>query len=102
AFPEVIVMADIALDPFTDHGHDGVVDSDGIILNDQTVGILQEMALRACDAGCDIVSPSDMMDGRIGQIRKALDKGGFQDVGILAYSSKFASCFFGPFREALN
>ncbi len=100
--PEVLVMADIALDPFTDHGHDGIVDDAGSILNDPTIVILAEMALRAAEAGCDIVSPSDMMDGRIGFIRKALDSNGFHQVSILSYAVKQASSFYGPFRDALD
>ena len=100
--PEVLIMADIALDPFTDHGHDGVLDAKGTILNDSTIQILSEMALRAAEAGCDIVSPSDMMDGRIGYIRKALDRAGFHSTSILSYAVKHASSFYGPFREALN
>lgn len=101
AFPELLVTADIALDPFTDHGHDGVFINNKI-LNDPTVEILCEMALRAAEAGCDIVSPSDMMDGRIGYIRKALDKAGFHDTGILSYAVKQASALYGPFRDALD
>lgn len=101
-FPDVLVMADIALDPFTDHGHDGITDERGVIVNDATVKILSEMALRAAEAGCDVVSPSDMMDGRIGYIRKTLDQEGFQHTSILSYAVKHASSFYGPFREALN
>jgi porphobilinogen synthase len=101
-FPELVLMADIALDPFTDHGHDGLVDGDGNVLNDPSVYVLQEMSLRAAEAGCDIVAPSDMMDGRIGLIRKVLDEQGFESVGILAYAAKYASSFYGPFRDALG
>ena len=95
------VMVDVALDPFTTHGHDGVMEGDEI-LNDETVEILAEQALTQARAGCDIVAPSDMMDGRIGAIRKALDENGFHDVSIMAYSSKYASGFYGPFRDALG
>ncbi|MDB6081478.1 MAG: porphobilinogen synthase [Chlamydiia bacterium] len=100
-YPELLVMADIALDPFTDHGHDGIVINHRVA-NDPTIEALSEMALRAAEAGCDVVSPSDMMDGRIGYIRKALDKAGFHDVGILSYAAKYASAFYGPFRDALD
>jgi porphobilinogen synthase len=102
ALPELLVMSDIALDPYTSHGHDGVVGEDGNILNDPTLEILAQMALRAAEAGCDVVSPSDMMDGRIGYLRKALDQHGFQQVGILSYAVKQASSFYGPFRQALD
>lgn len=99
--PEMVVMADIALDPFTDHGHDGVV-CDGKIVNDTTVEQLIEMSLRAAEAGVDVVSPSDMMDGRVGAIRQALDQAGFQHVSILSYAAKYASAFYGPFRDVLD
>ncbi len=102
AFPEVCVMADIALDPFTDHGHDGLVDENGYVVNDPTILVLQEMSLRAAEAGIDIVAPSDMMDGRVGAIRQALDTAGFQHVGILSYAAKYASGLYGPFRHALD
>ncbi len=102
AFPEVCVMVDIALDPFTSHGHDGIVTSDGKIDNDATLAALSEMSLRAAEAGADIVAPSDMMDGRIGKIRKTLDSQGFTEIGILAYTAKYASSFYGPFRDALE
>jgi len=101
-FPELCVMADIALDPFTDHGHDGLVGSNGEVLNDATLKVLGEMSLLAAQAGVDIVAPSDMMDGRVGYIRAILDKEGFSEVGILAYAAKYASAFYGPFREALG
>lgn len=100
--PEMCVMVDIALDPFTDHGHDGLVDDLGRVLNDATIEVLCTMSVGAAAAGADIVAPSDMMDGRIGFIRKALDKAGHTDVGILAYAAKYASAFYGPFRDALN
>ncbi len=95
------VMVDVALDPYTTHGHDGILD-DEEILNDETVEILCRQALVQAEAGCDIISPSDMMDGRIGAIRKALDSAGFRNVRIMAYASKYASGFYGPFRDALG
>lgn len=101
-FPELCVMADIALDPFTDHGHDGLIDETGYVLNDATVYSLSEMALRCAEAGCDIVSPSDMMDGRIAYMRKSLDEAGFINVGILSYAAKYATSLYGPFRHALD
>ena len=100
--PETIVITDVALDPFTTHGHDGVLDADGVILNDETVEILVKMSVSQAQAGCDMVAPSDMMDGRIGAIRRGLDAHGFTDVGILAYSAKYASAYYGPFRDALG
>ena len=100
-FPELLIMADIALDPFTDHGHDGIVVNHQI-LNDPTVEVLAEMSLRAAEAGTDVVSPSDMMDGRVGYIRKKLDQAGFHDTAILSYAAKYASAFYGPFRDALD
>lgn len=102
AVPEIIVITDVALDPFTTHGHDGLVDENGIILNDPTVEVLVKMALSQAAAGADFVAPSDMMDGRIGEIRKALDAEGYINVGILAYSAKYASAYYGPFRDALD
>ena len=99
--PELCVQTDIALDPYSIHGHDGLV-IEGDIVNDQTVEVLCQMALTHAEAGADLVSPSDMMDGRVGAIRESLDTGGFENVGILAYSAKYASCFYGPFRGALN
>ena len=100
--PGMMVITDVALDPFTTHGHDGVIDEQGVILNDETVAILVKMAVSQAAAGCDIVAPSDMMDGRIGAIRQGLDASGFTDVGILAYSAKYASAYYGPFRDALD
>lgn len=100
--PDMCVMVDIALDPFTDHGHDGLVNDRGEIDNDRTLPVLAQMSLLAAEAGADIVAPSDMMDGRVGVIRSVLDKEGWNQVGILAYSAKYASAFYGPFREALN
>lgn len=102
AVPDICVMVDIALDPFTNHGHDGLVDPEGTILNDYTLIQLAQMALLAAEAGADIVAPSDMMDGRVGYLRKALDESGFKDVGILAYAAKYASALYGPFRDAVN
>lgn len=101
-FPQLCVMADIALDPFTDHGHDGLVNRQGEVLNDATLKVLGQMATLTAQAGVDIVAPSDMMDGRVGYIRSVLDKSGFSDVGILAYAAKYASAFYGPFRDALH
>lgn len=100
--PETIVITDVALDPFTTHGHDGIIDDRGTILNDETVEILVKMSISQAEAGCDLVAPSDMMDGRIGAIRQGLDAHGFTDVGILAYSAKYASAYYGPFRDALD
>lgn len=100
-FPEVTLISDVALDPYSSDGHDGVV-KDGKILNDVTVEILAKMSVVHAEAGADIVSPSDMMDGRVGSIRDALDESGFEDVGILSYTAKYASSFYGPFREALD
>jgi porphobilinogen synthase len=99
--PDLCIMTDVALDPFTPFGHDGLV-KDGIILNDETVEVLCKMAVSHANAGADFVSPSDMMDGRIGAIRESLDDGGFSDVGILSYAAKYASSFYGPFRDALH
>jgi porphobilinogen synthase len=100
--PEMCLMTDIALDPYTDHGHDGLVGENGIILNDATVEALAQMSLLAAEAGADVVSPSDMMDGRVGYIRKTLDAHGFDNVNILSYAVKFVSSLYGPFREALQ
>lgn len=100
--PEMCVMADVALDPFTDHGHDGLVDASGQILNDETLQALLNMSLLLADAGADIIAPSDMMDGRVRYLREGLDSQSFSDVGILAYAAKYASSFYGPFRDALN
>ncbi len=100
--PETIVITDVALDPFTTHGHDGIIDERGVILNDETVDILVKMSVSQAEAGSDMVAPSDMMDGRIGAIRQGLDAHGFTDVAILAYSAKYASAYYGPFRDALD
>ncbi len=102
ALPGLCIMADVALDPFTSHGHDGLIDEAGTILNDETIACLIEMSLMQARAGIDFVAPSDMMDGRVGAIRKALDEEGFEHVGILAYSAKYASALYGPFRDALQ
>ncbi|NJM87340.1 MAG: porphobilinogen synthase [Hydrococcus sp. RU_2_2] len=99
--PNLVVITDVALDPFSFYGHDGIVE-DGKILNDETVAVLVKMALSHAEAGADFVAPSDMMDGRIGAIRKALDAEGYINVGILAYSAKYASGYYGPFRDALD
>jgi porphobilinogen synthase len=99
--PEITVITDVAMDPYSSDGHDGVV-RDGRILNDETLPILASMALAQARAGADMVAPSDMMDGRVGYLRRALDAEGFTEVGILAYTAKYASSFYGPFREALD
>jgi porphobilinogen synthase len=99
--PEVGILCDVALDPYTSHGHDGLL-RDGVILNDETVAVLVEQALVQAQAGCDIIAPSDMMDGRVGAIREALDAKGFIDVQIMAYTAKYASAFYGPFRDAVG
>jgi porphobilinogen synthase len=101
AVPELGIITDVALDPFTSHGHDGIL-RDGIIYNDETVEILARAAVGQADAGSDIIAPSDMMDGRIGAIRQALDAAGHQDVAIMSYAIKFASAFYGPYREAVG
>ncbi|MBS1565212.1 MAG: porphobilinogen synthase [Bacteroidetes bacterium] len=101
AVPEMLVMTDVALDPYSSYGHDGIVEN-GEIVNDPTVEALVKMSISHAKAGADIVAPSDMMDGRIGAIREGLEKGGFTKTGIMAYSAKYASCFYGPFRDALD
>jgi porphobilinogen synthase len=101
-FPELGVITDAALDPYTTHGQDGVLDRGGYVLNDETVAILQKQARVCAEAGVDIVAPSDMMDGRVGAIRSALDEGGFIHTKIMAYSAKYASGFYGPFRDAVG
>jgi len=101
-FPELGIMTDVALDPYTSHGQDGVIDGDGYIVNDLTLDILVKQALCQAQAGVDIVAPSDMMDGRIGRIRGALEKAGHIHTKILAYSAKYASGFYGPFRDAVG
>jgi len=99
--PEVGVLCDVALDPYTSHGHDGLL-SGGTIVNDETVAVLVQQALVEAEAGCDIIAPSDMMDGRVGAIRAALDRAGLTDVSIMAYAAKYASAFYGPFRDAVG
>ncbi|MEO6962092.1 MAG: porphobilinogen synthase [Puia sp.] len=101
AVPDMLIMTDVALDPYSSYGHDGIV-KDGQILNDETVEALVNMSLSHAEAGADFVAPSDMMDGRIGAIRTAFEKNGFTKTGIMAYSAKYASCFYGPFRDALD
>jgi porphobilinogen synthase len=101
-FPELAIMTDVALDPYTSHGQDGLLNSSGYILNDETVEILVAQALNQAQAGVDLVAPSDMMDGRIGAIRQALEKNRFSMTRIMAYSAKFASAFYGPFRDAVG
>ena len=102
AVPEVGVLTDVALDPYTSHGHDGLVDVAGNVINDDTVKILADQALVQAEAGADIVAPSDMMDGRVAAIRSALEEAGHQNVAIMAYAAKYASAFYGPFREAVG
>jgi len=99
--PDLGILCDVALDPYTSHGHDGLL-RDGVILNDETVEVLVQQALVEAEAGCDIIAPSDMMDGRVGAIRTALDAAGRTDVQIMAYSAKYASAFYGPFRDAVG
>jgi porphobilinogen synthase len=100
-FPELMLMSDVALDPYSSDGHDGYVE-DGKILNEETLPILAKMALAQAQAGIDIIGPSDMMDGRVGVIREMLDSNGYNEVSIMSYSAKYASAFYGPFRDALN
>ena len=100
-YPQLGVICDVALDPFTDHGHDGVIHGDQV-LNDETVEILCRQAVHQARAGCDIIAPSDMMDGRVAAIRNALDDAGFQNIQIMAYAAKYASSFYGPFRDAVK
>jgi porphobilinogen synthase len=102
AVPEIGVITDVALDPYTSHGHDGLMNDSGVILNDETVGVLCKQALALAEAGVDCVAPSDMMDGRVGAIRSALDRAGHTDVQILSYAAKYASGFYGPFRDAIG
>jgi porphobilinogen synthase len=100
-FPEACVITDVAMDPYSSDGHDGLV-KDGQILNDETLPILGRMALAHAEAGADIIAPSDMMDGRIGYLRNALDEAGYTDISLMSYTAKYASAFYGPFRDALN
>ncbi|MBD2700062.1 porphobilinogen synthase [Spirosoma sp. BT702] len=100
-FPDVVVMTDVAMDPYSSDGHDGIVEN-GKILNDATLEVLGKMALTQAQAGANIIGPSDMMDGRVGYLRQVLDEGGFNEVAIMSYSAKYASAFYGPFRDALD
>ena len=102
AIPELGIITDVALDPFTTHGQDGLIDASGYVLNDETVDVLVRQALSHADAGADVVAPSDMMDGRIGAVRMALEADGHQNTRILAYAAKYASSFYGPFRDAVG
>jgi porphobilinogen synthase len=102
AFPELGIITDVALDPYTSHGQDGLINDAGYVMNDETIAVLCKQALCHAEAGVDWVAPSDMMDGRIGAIRQALDQGGYPLTSILAYSAKFASAFYGPFRDAVG
>lgn len=102
ACPDMTVVTDVALDPYSSDGHDGIVAPDGRILNDETIAVLCKQALCQARSGADIIAPSDMMDGRIGAIRRALDEEGFQDVSLMSYTAKYASAFYGPFRDALD
>ena len=99
--PEIGVVTDVALDPYTSHGHDGLLEGERI-LNDETVAVLIEQSLIQAEAGADVIAPSDMMDGRVGAIRRGLDDAGFHDVQIMAYAAKYASAFYGPFRDAVG
>lgn len=103
ALPDMLVMGDIALDPYSSEGHDGLVDpKTGEILNDPTLEVLARQAICEAEAGADIIGPSDMMDGRVGFLRRALDQEGFKNTSIMSYTAKYASAYYGPFREALN
>ncbi|MEB3166606.1 MAG: porphobilinogen synthase, partial [Cyanobacteriota bacterium] len=102
AHPQMAIMTDVALDPYSCDGHDGIVSSEGVVLNDETVAILCKQAVAQARAGADLIGPSDMMDGRVGAIREALDEEGFEHVGIISYTAKYASAYYGPFREALD
>ncbi len=101
AVPDIGIICDVALDPYTSHGQDGLV-RDGVVVNDETIEVLCRQAVTQASAGCDVIAPSDMMDGRVGAIRNALDEAGFQNVMILAYAAKYASAFYGPFRDAIG
>jgi porphobilinogen synthase len=101
-YPDIAVITDVALDPYTTHGQDGIIDDAGYVLNDETVAMLMRQALSHAEAGADIVAPSDMMDGRIGAIRDVLESNGHRNTMILAYAAKYASCFYGPFRDAVG
>ncbi len=102
ALPELAIITDVALDPYTTHGQDGIIDDDGYVLNDRTVEVLTRQAVSHAEAGADVVAPSDMMDGRIGAIRGALEAGGHVNTLILSYAAKYASCYYGPFRDAVG
>lgn len=102
ALPELAIITDVALDPFTSHGQDGLIDESGYVLNDETVEVLVKQAISHAEAGADIVAPSDMMDGRIGAIRKGLEVAGFGETAILSYAAKYASAYYGPFRDAVG
>jgi len=102
AHPAMAIMTDVALDPYSCDGHDGIVDGNGVVLNDETVAMLCRQAVAQARAGADLIGPSDMMDGRVGAIREALDEEGFENVGIISYTAKYASAYYGPFREALD
>lgn len=101
-FPDACIMTDVAMDPYSSDGHDGIVDNQGNILNDETLEVLGKMALAQAEMGIDIIGPSDMMDGRVGYLRETLDDNGFTDVSIMSYTAKYASAFYGPFRDALD
>jgi len=101
-YPGMAIMTDVALDPYSCDGHDGIVSEQGVVLNDETVAILCKQAVAQARAGADLIGPSDMMDGRVGAIREALDEEGFEHVGIISYTAKYASAYYGPFREALD
>jgi len=100
--PAMAIMTDVALDPYSCDGHDGIVDEHGVVLNDETVAMLCRQAVAQARAGADLIGPSDMMDGRVGAIREALDEEGYENVGIISYTAKYASAYYGPFREALD
>jgi porphobilinogen synthase len=102
AFPALGIITDVALDPYTSHGQDGLIDGSGYVLNDETIAVLRRQAVSHAQAGADVVAPSDMMDGRIGEVREALDADGSIHTRILAYAAKYASCFYGPFRDAVG
>ena len=101
-YPDLVVITDVALDPYTTHGQDGIIDETGYVMNDETVEALTRQALSHAEAGADVVAPSDMMDGRVGAIRQALEADGYRNTLILAYAAKYASCFYGPFRDAVG
>ncbi|MDG2088545.1 MAG: porphobilinogen synthase [Arenicellaceae bacterium] len=102
AIPDIGVITDVALDPFTTHGQDGLIDTSGYVLNDETIEVLMKQALSHAEAGVDLIAPSDMMDGRVGAIREILEEEGFPNTGIMAYAAKYASAFYGPFRDAVG